>query len=54
MGKETIVTEGVFTPAHALAQAIQQREVSSAEVVDAYLARIACHNPQLNAVVILD
>jgi amidase len=54
MGKETIVTEGVFTPAHALAQAIQQREVSSAEVVDAYLARIAYHNPQLNAVVILD
>ena len=48
------MTEGVFAPAHALAQAIQQREVSSAEVVDAYLARIAYHNPQLNAVEILD
>jgi amidase len=53
-GEGTIVTEGVFTPAYALAQAILQREVSSAEVVDAYLARIAYHNPQLNAVVTLD
>jgi Asp-tRNA(Asn)/Glu-tRNA(Gln) amidotransferase A subunit family amidase len=48
------VTERVFTPAHALAQAIRRRQVSSAEVVDAYLARIARHNPRLNAVVTLD
>jgi len=54
MGKETMMTEGVFASARALAQAIQQREVSSVEVVDAYLTRIAYHNPQLNAVVTLD
>jgi amidase len=44
----------IFAPAHELAWAIQQREVSSVEVVDAYLAQIARHNPQLNAVVTLD
>jgi amidase len=44
----------IFAPAHELAWAIQQREVSSLEIVDAYLAQIARHNPQLNAVVTLD
>ena len=48
------MTEDVFASAHTLAQAIQQREVSSVDVVDAYLTRIAYHNPQLNAVVTLD
>ncbi len=49
-----MVTEGVFTPAHVLAEAIRRREVSSVEVVEAYLAQIARHNPDLNAVVTLD
>jgi Asp-tRNA(Asn)/Glu-tRNA(Gln) amidotransferase A subunit family amidase len=49
-----MVTEGVFTPAHMLAEAIRRREVSSVEVVDAYLAQIARYNPDLNAVVTLD
>jgi amidase len=44
----------IFAPAHELAEAIQRREVSSVEVVDAYLAQITRHNPQLNAVVTLD
>jgi amidase len=48
------VTEGVFTPAHVLAEAIRRREVSSLEVVEAYLAQIARHNPDLNAIVTLD
>ena len=54
MGKENMVTEGVFTPAHVLAGAIQRREVSSLEVVEADLTQIARHNPDLNAVVTLD
>jgi len=49
-----MVTEGVFTPAHVLAEAIRRREVSSLEVVEAYLAQIARHDPDLNAVVTLD
>jgi hypothetical protein len=49
-----MVTEVVFTPAHVLAEAIRRREVSSVEIVDAYLAQIARHNPQLNAIVTLD
>lgn len=47
------MTEGVFTPAHVLAEAIRRREVSL-EVVEAYLAQIARHNPDLNAIVTLD
>ena len=49
-----MVTEGVFTPAHVLAEAIRRREVSSLEVVEAYLAQIARHDPDLNAVMTLD
>jgi amidase len=49
-----VVADGVFAPAHLLAEAIRRREVSSVEIVDAYLAQIARHNPQLNAVVTLD
>jgi hypothetical protein len=47
-----MVAEGIFTPARA--EAIRRREVSSLEIVDAYLAQIARHNPNLNAVVTLD
>ncbi|HEX5699010.1 MAG TPA: amidase family protein, partial [Rubrobacter sp.] len=49
-----MVTEGVFTPAHVLAEAIRRREVSSLEIVEAYLAQIARHNADLNAIVTLD
>ena len=49
-----MVAGDVFTPAHVLADAIRRREVSSVEIVDAYLAQISRHNPKLNAVVTLD
>ena len=49
-----MVTEGVFTPAHVLAEAMRRREVSSVEVLDDHLAHIASHNPDLNAIVTLD
>lgn len=41
-------------PAHALAEAIRRREVSSRELLDHYLARVDALNPGLNAVVTLD
>ncbi|MDQ4127598.1 MAG: amidase [Actinomycetota bacterium] len=49
-----MLTEGVFTSAPALATAIRQREVSSSEVVEEYLAQIWRHDPRLNAIVTLD
>ncbi len=49
-----MVTEGVFASAHVLAEAIRRREVSSLEIVEAYLAQIVRHNSDLNAVVTLD
>ena len=49
-----MLTEVVFAPAYVLAEAVLGREVSSAEVVDAYLAQIDRHNPDLNAIVTLD
>ena len=53
-GPRNAAADTIFAPAHVLAQAIQHREVSSEEVVEAYLAQIARRNPQLNAVVTLD
>ena len=44
----------VFLPAHQIAQLIRERTVSSVEVLEAHLAQIALHNPQLNAIVTLD
>lgn len=44
----------VFATAGELAEAIREREVSAVEVLDAYLAHIARHNPALNAIVTLD
>src|SRR6201991_4334576 len=41
-------------PAHALAEAIRRREVSSRELLDHYLARVEAVNPPLNAVVTID
>lgn len=43
----------IFTSAVALAAAIQRRDVSAAELLEAHLAQIAAHNPALNAVVTL-
>ena len=44
----------VFLLASELAQKIRSRQVTSLEVVDAYLAQIAKHNSKLNAIVTLD
>ncbi len=44
----------IFAPAHQLAQMIRDRQVSSLEVVEAYLAQISRHNAQLNAICTLD
>src|SRR5215470_10030380 len=41
-------------PAHALAEAIRRRDVSSRELLDHYLARVDALNPPLGAVVTLD
>lgn len=43
-----------FMTTHELATAIRQRRVSAVEVLEAYLAQIARHNPALNAIVTLD
>src|SRR5689334_18043745 len=43
-----------FATAMELVAAIQAREVSAVEVLDAHLAQIARQNPALNAVVTLD
>ena len=43
--------EIIYASATDLAQAIQSRQLSAVEVVEAYLARIAAINPKLNAVV---
>lgn len=45
------MNELVYASAAALAQAIRAKEVSSQEVVNAYLERIEAVNPRLNAVV---
>lgn len=45
------MNEPIYTSAKALAQAIRNKEVSSEEVVKAYLERIEEVNPKLNAVV---
>ena len=44
----------VFLSASELAQKIRSRQVTSLEVVDAYLAQIDKHNSKLNAIVTLD
>src|SRR5215212_5859460 len=45
--------EIIYASASELARAIREREVSSAEVVEAHFARIAEVNPEVNAVVLL-
>ena len=44
----------VFLSASQLAKAIRERTVSSIEMIEAYLAHIALHNPRLNAIITLD
>jgi amidase len=41
-------------PAHALAEAIRRRDVSSRELLEHYLTRVDALNPPLNAIVTLD
>jgi amidase len=48
------MTDLTFAPAHQLAQMIRDRQVSSLEVIEAYLTKISQHNPQLNAICTLD
>jgi len=43
-----------FATAHELAAAIRERRVSAVEVLEAHFARIARHNPALNALVTLN
>jgi aspartyl-tRNA(Asn)/glutamyl-tRNA(Gln) amidotransferase subunit A len=45
------MTELAFMPVHQLARELAARRVSPIEVVDAYLARIAVHEPKLHAYV---
>jgi len=40
--------------ARAMADAVRRKEISASELLDLHLARIAEHNPQLNAIVSLD
>jgi len=49
--RKGIVDELIYASATALAEAIRTKQVSSEEVVDAYLQRIEEVNPKLNAVV---
>ena len=44
----------IFLPANQIAKLIQDRLVSSVEVIEAHLAHIAQHNPKLRAIVTLD
>jgi amidase len=48
------MTDLTFAPAHQLARMIRDRQVSSREVVEAYLVKISQHNSQLNAICTLD
>ena len=50
----SVVNNLVFLPAHQIAQLIRDRAVSAVEVLEAHLAHIALHNPQLNAIITLD
>ena len=50
----SVVNNLVFLPAHRIAKLIRDRTVSSVEVLEAHLAHIDIHNPQLNAIITLD
>lgn len=44
----------IFKSANEIALSIRDRQVSSSEVVQAYLRQIETYNPKLNAIVTLD
>jgi amidase len=48
------VSELVFMPAHQLAKGIREGNFSALEVLEAHLAQIVKHNPQVNAIITLD
>ena len=48
------MSDVALQPAHALADAIRRRQLSSRELLEHYLARVERLNPTLNAVVTLD
>jgi amidase len=48
------MSDPTYLPAVAMAALIREKQISSAELVDAHLARIEKLNPQLNAVVQVD
>ncbi|ODQ85736.1 amidase family protein [Mycolicibacterium holsaticum] len=48
------MTDIALQPAHRLAEAIRRGELSSRELLEHHLARVARYNPPLNAVVTLD
>jgi Asp-tRNA(Asn)/Glu-tRNA(Gln) amidotransferase A subunit family amidase len=48
------LNELVFYGVSQLAQGIRDRRFSATEVLEAYLAQIARHNPTLNTIVILN
>lgn len=48
------MNELVFKPAHQLARMIRERQVSSVEVLEAYLNQISQHNSKLNAICTLN
>ena len=43
-----------FLPVHEIAEAIQNRKVSSQEALQAHLDQIARHNSSINAIVTMD
>src|SRR6266536_1543061 len=47
----TSTSDLCYAPATELARRIRDREISAAEVTEAFLARIAAHNSKLNAIV---
>jgi Asp-tRNA(Asn)/Glu-tRNA(Gln) amidotransferase A subunit family amidase len=47
------VSDLVKQPASSMARAVREREVSSAELVEAHAARIEARNPEVNAIVVL-
>src|SRR5262245_42190540 len=49
----TATSDLCYAPATELARRIREREISAAEVIEAFLARIAAHNRKLNAIVYL-
>ena len=44
----------IFDSAHEILEKIKQREVSSLEVLESFLAQVEKVNPKINAIVALD